>query len=267
MSPYVGAFAERVQVRYHKTVATLFSRRAVRMQNRVPLISFTFDDFPRSALLTGGAILKRHGAVGTYYASFGLMGKSSPVGQIFSARDLEQLIADGHELGCHTYGHCDAWETVPDDFEKSIVENQHKLAELLGGRRFETFSYPINYPRAGTKRLVLRHFVACRCGGQTFNSGTADLGLLSGFFLERSRNEPEKVKELIRRNAEMRGWLIFATHDLLDSPSAYGCSPAFFDEIVRFSAESGSRILPVDQALAVVLGPSSEPGIVSIAGE
>ena len=56
-------------------------------------------------------------------------------------------------------------------------------------------------------------------GGQTFNSGTADLNLLCAFFLEQSRDNPAAVKRLIDQNAKARGWLIFATHDVCASPS------------------------------------------------
>ena len=53
------------------------------MRNAQPLISFTFDDFPRSALTVGGEILERHGARGTYYASLGVMGKYEAAGLMF----------------------------------------------------------------------------------------------------------------------------------------------------------------------------------------
>ncbi|MBZ5623491.1 MAG: polysaccharide deacetylase family protein [Acidobacteriia bacterium] len=74
-----------------------------------PLISFTFDDFPRSALHTGGAILNRSGLAGTYYACLGLMGGETATGKLFNADDLKILIDRGHELGCHTYSHCHSW--------------------------------------------------------------------------------------------------------------------------------------------------------------
>jgi peptidoglycan/xylan/chitin deacetylase (PgdA/CDA1 family) len=86
----------------------MLARRMIRMGNTKPIISFTFDDFPRSALHVGGAILKAEGAVGTYYASFGLMGGTAPTGVIFTESDLETLLEDEHELGCHTFEHCEA---------------------------------------------------------------------------------------------------------------------------------------------------------------
>ena len=89
-----------------------------------PVISFTFDDFPRSALMNAGAILRERGLAGTYYASFGLMGRTAPTGEIFTREDLDELIRQGHELACHTFDHCDSWETAPAEFEASILRNQ-----------------------------------------------------------------------------------------------------------------------------------------------
>jgi len=81
------------------------------------------------------------------------------------------------------------------------------------------------------------------------NVGTANLNFLRAFFLERSRGNPWVVRDLIDRNRRMRGWLIFASHDICDSPSPYGCTPDFLEQVVRWAVESGARILPVVGAL------------------
>src|SRR2546425_11069576 len=111
----------RVQGRYIRTAARFFFKRPLVINTPTPFISFTFDDFPRSALLTGGAILKRFGLTGTYYASFGLMGKQAPTGPMFLPEDLKALLEQGHELGCHTFDHCHSWETKTGVFEDSII--------------------------------------------------------------------------------------------------------------------------------------------------
>lgn len=241
-------FWARVCGRYSRESARLFCRRPFVIDSDVPLISFTFDDFPRSALVTGGAILQQFGISGTYYASFGLMGKKAPVGEIFEPEDLRILFEQGHELGCHTFNHFNAWETEPRSFEESIVENRHALNHLVPGATFQTLSYPISVPRPQTKNRVSKHFVCCRCGGQTFNAGTVDLNYLSAFFLEQSRDHPENIKKVIDQNLRARGWLIFATHDVCENPSPFGCTPEFFEDIVKYAVNSGAQILPVIQA-------------------
>src|SRR5215467_13118935 len=153
----------RVQRYGQRVAARSLARRPFVIDTQTPFISFSFDDFPRSALLTGGAILNSYGLSGTYYASLGLMGSEAPTGSIFRREDLNALLEQGHELGCHTYSHCHAWDTRPTVFEHSVIENQRALSKLIPGATFKTLSYPISVPRAGTKRRMAKHFVCCRC--------------------------------------------------------------------------------------------------------
>jgi len=253
----------RVQERLRLDAARLFFKRQLAVRPALPLISFTFDDFPRSALLEAGSILGRYGVLGTYYASLGLMGKQSHLGPMYETEDLKELVHLGHELGCHTFGHCHSWNTPPDAYERAILENQKALTEVLPGASFQTFAYPHSAPRLAVKRVTGRYFRCCRGGGlkagrylhrhapggQTFNWGVTDLNYLCAFFLEQSRDNPTAVKSLIDQNARARGWLIFATHDVCDEPSPYGCTPDFFEQVVRWSVDSGARVLPVLKAL------------------
>jgi peptidoglycan/xylan/chitin deacetylase (PgdA/CDA1 family) len=231
-----------------RTASTLFSRRPFKIRTSVPIISFTFDDFPRSALHTGGAILEEFGLKGTYYTSFGLMGKVQPTGKMFLPEDVRTAAVQGHELGCHTFGHCHAWETRPDAFEESVLENRRALATFLLDGSFRSLSFPLSPPRVGTKKRVADHFLCCRGGGQTYNVDEADSNCLYGYFLEKSRHNPVAVENVIDENARVRGWLIFATHDVSESPTPYGCTPEFFRRIVGHSVNSGARILPVAAA-------------------
>lgn len=216
------------------------------------VISFTFDDFPRSALLTGGEILTQHGAIGTYYASLGLMGRDGPTGQIFHEADLQLLYRQGHELGCHTFDHKHAYDTAPAAFEESIIRNGQALKSLVPGAEFKSLSYPIGNPRPGTKRRSARHFGACRGGGQTYNRGEIDLNLLSSFFLEQSRDDLGAVCRIIDAACENCGWLIFSTHDVCETPTRFGCTSSFFEDVVRYSVKSGATIAPVGRALELI---------------
>lgn len=235
-----------------------FFRRPLTLDRQQPMISFTFDDFPRSAWLSGGAILERFGLRGTYYASLGLMGQTAPTGAMCLPEDVSALAGRGHELGSHTFDHRHSWDTKTPVFARSILENQAALASLLPGAFFRTFSYPISPPRPLTKHFVGSRFAGARGGGQTFNAGQADLNYLSAYFLEKTRHDREAVKRLIDGNRAARGWLIFATHDVCDTPTPYGCTPGFFEAIVEYAVESGARIVPVAQALDS-LGVSDPP--------
>jgi peptidoglycan/xylan/chitin deacetylase (PgdA/CDA1 family) len=245
----------RLQGFYRRRAASLVYRRPLFINLQRPLISFTFDDFPRSALLAGGNILKEFGLAGTYYASLGLLGKVDASGQMFVADDLKVLFEQGHELGCHTFAHCDSWATEAGAFERSILENRAALSRIYPGAGFKTFSYPISLPRPLTKAKTAAHFLCCRGGGQTLNVGRTDLNQLSAYFLEKSRDNVQAITQMIDRNQQLRGWLIFATHDICDRPSPFGCTPKTLEAIVRYAVDSGAQILPVAQALELVRLP------------
>lgn len=219
------------------------------MRNAEPLISFTFDDFPISALRGGGEILEKRNVRGTFYASMGLMGRMAPAGRMFGHEELKQVLSRGHELGCHTYDHNDAWSTPHNNLLRSIEKNQKAVERLFPGTKLRSFSYPISYPRPRAKREVGLRFESCRGGGQTGQSGSADLNLLKAFFLEKRRDDPAAVRRMIDWNTKQRGWLIFATHDVSPRPSPYGCTPSFFRDIVEYAVASGAYVLPVCEAL------------------
>jgi peptidoglycan/xylan/chitin deacetylase (PgdA/CDA1 family) len=239
---------------YRRKSGSVLFRRPLTIRSDRPLISFTFDDFPRSALVNGGRILNARGFRGTYYVALGLLGTDSPSGKIIDADDLRVTLDQGHELGCHTYSHSDSWDTDPTVFEESIIENRKEFQKLVPGAHFKSFSYPRSSPRPTIKRAAARHFLSCRGGAQRSNIGTADLNQLSAYFLEKCNGDIGPVQQLIDMNRDARGWLILATHDVIRDHGPYGCTPEFFEEVVEYSAKSGARILPVVEALEAIRG-------------
>jgi peptidoglycan/xylan/chitin deacetylase (PgdA/CDA1 family) len=223
-----------------------------------PVISFTFDDFPCSALTTGGSILRNRGLAATYYVALGLLGSEIATGKIVDREDLKTLVEQGHELACHTFDHYDTWNTEPAEFEASIVRNQKSLARELPSARFTSLSYPISWPRPDTKRRVAAHYECARGGGQTFNAGITDLNYLKAFFLEQSRDNFDAIQQTIDANAAANGWLIFATHDVCDSPTRFGCTPELFERVVDQSVKSGAAILTVREAFQKIRDPKMQ---------
>lgn len=242
----------RIRNKLRRVLAIRAARRSAFLDHGFPVVSFSFDDFPTSALEIGGAILNRSNVYGTYYASFSLMDHDSPVGRIFSASDIEKCVASGHELGCHTFSHCCSWDIPRRAFEASLLENASALARLRPGSQFETLAYPYGNPSPWAKKACARYFSCGRGGGQALNAGSTDLNNLRAFFLEQSRDQPERIVRLIALNQMLKGWLIFGTHDVTECPSPFGCRPHLLEEVVRASIESGARVLPIGQAWRLI---------------
>ena len=238
----------RFRNRWRRFTVNRYARRDFMLQTETPYVSFTFDDFPRSALTEGGRVLTGLGVGGTYFVSMQLLGSPSPSGLVASREDLRSCLSEGHELGCHTFEHLDGSHSTAQAFERSIRANRAALEESIPGADFRVFAYPLNGPVLSIKRAVGRHFAVCRGGGQAFNTGAMDLNLLKAFFLDhRNRGNIDLVRSVIEENAKARGWLVFATHDVAESPSVYGCEPDYFEEVVRLSIQSGARVRPIGQ--------------------
>jgi len=251
---------QRIANRWRRFAIEHFARREFRLPGDVPYVSFTFDDFPRTALTEGGRLLRHHGARGTYFVSFQLLDADSISGRIVSLSELKPLLDEGHELGCHTFNHVDGSVVSAAEFERSIEANRSALSASGLGARFEVFAYPLNGPDVSAKKVAGARFTGCRGGGQTFNDDVIDLSLLKAYFLDgRSRDRLNEIRDLIERNAAARGWLIFATHDVCNEPSEYGCTLHDFASIVDLSIRSGARVLTMSQVFEQVgVLPSQE---------
>ncbi len=234
--------------------AERLGRRMVPIETSVPIISFTFDDAPVTAFTAGGTILKQFGARATYFVCLGLLGQETEAGTIASAADLARAIEDGHELGCHTFDHLDAWYTSSAKFMASVARNREELSRILPQANFKSFAYPKSGAKLSIKSALGNIFVCCRGGGQEANEGGADLNLLKACFLDRrTGTDGEFIRALVDRNAARRGWLIFATHDVCANPSRYGCTPGFLEEVARCAHRSGALLLPIGAACARLL--------------
>lgn len=213
------------------------------------MVSFTFDDFPRSAYLTGGGVLEHYGVRGTYYAALGLMNCSNDLGDQFRAADLDALLQKGHELASHTYGHISCRETSSQLFGKD-VEKGSKAVEEISGLPCSNFAYPFGHVTLAAKRVLASQAISARSIFAGFNGPQPDLSLLRANSLYGDLDALKHAQGLIAENTHRRSWLIFYTHDVRPEPSPYGCTPELFEAVVSCAVGSGCDVLTVQQALA-----------------
>jgi peptidoglycan/xylan/chitin deacetylase (PgdA/CDA1 family) len=217
------------------------------------MITFTFDDFPRSAYCQGSSILQSHDARGTYYASLGLMNSRTVCGELFVLDDLQRLLNDGHELACHTHDHLECSQTGRRAYEHNILKNAAEAARLLNGYRFRHFAYPCGSVAGPHKKMLARHFQTLRTTESGVNAGRFDLNRLRANRLYSGSVPVNNALQLIEENVRSPGWLIFYTHDVCSSPSPFGCTPEYFEKVVAAAAQSGSTILTIGAASGQLL--------------
>lgn len=224
-------------------------RREFRLPVDEPTVSFTFDDFPRSALHIGGAILKSYDVCGTYYAAMGLMDQVNEMGPQFCAEDLQKLLADGHELGSHTFSHLSCRTVSPETFQKDVTRGKKAVEQVTGELEQHHFSYPYGHATVWAKAKVGAGLSSCRGILPGINESLIDLNLLRANSLYSWRFDLDLVDRLLKANQKSRGWLIFYTHDVSERPSPFGCKPAELDAVVRFTVGTHGRVKPVSKVL------------------
>jgi peptidoglycan/xylan/chitin deacetylase (PgdA/CDA1 family) len=231
-------------------------RRMVSKISAEPVVSFTFDDFPRTAYRAGGSILEAVGARGTYYAAPSLMNGSGELGEHFTPADLCSLLENGHELANHTFSHTSGRSVSAQEFKGDMERGRQSLEELTG-RSVSNFSYPFGHVTLLTKRALEGAVTSARGIHPGINGTEIDLNLLLANRIYGDMDQAPKLHALIHENVRRRGWLIFYTHDVRPQPSAYGCTPALFTSVVSEAERSGSQIVSVGGAMTGLGCPES----------
>ncbi len=226
-----------------------FNRRNFNLSVSGPIVSFTFDDFPQSALHIGGSILKNYGVRGTYYVSVGLMDQVNSLGKQFSAADLANLLRDGHELGSHTFDHLSCRSSSFRDYQTNVIKGKKAVEQLTGGSFPQQFSYPKGHVSFRAKREIGANFHSCRGIIPGINESPVDLNLLRANSLYSCSFDLDVIDRLFEATERCKGWLIFYTHDVSESPSSFGCKPGEFESVVKLAVKRQIAILTVDQAI------------------
>jgi peptidoglycan/xylan/chitin deacetylase (PgdA/CDA1 family) len=226
-----------------------FHRRPAQMGTRGPIVTFTFDDFPRTAYSVGGAILEELGVRGTYYAAPSLMNSADHLGDHFRLDDILGLIEKGHELGSHTFGHTSCHSVSVAEFRADVDRGCDALLEMTG-KQPTSFAYPFGDVSLEVKKEVGPAVASSRgiCPG--FNGPSIDLNLLRANRLYGGSDNLHQVQELISENVRRKSWLIFFAHDVRPQHSPYGCTPQLMQSAAEFALNRGARILTVQDALA-----------------
>jgi peptidoglycan/xylan/chitin deacetylase (PgdA/CDA1 family) len=213
-----------------------------------PLISFTFDDVPRSALTAAGKMLEDVGAGGTYYVS-GSIAQEPDSNEMLRLADLQPLLSRGHEVGCHTYSHTSVVGRSRQDLAADLDANARTIAAACGVESLTSFSYPLGEVSFRAKRLCAGRFAAARGIRSGLNHRLIDLSELRAVSIYHNNYSLERFRELIATCKRESAWLIFYTHDVRENPSRWGCTEQEFSAVLNAVVESGIEIMTVRAAV------------------
>ncbi len=218
-----------------------------------PVVTFTFDDFPKSAL-NGADIVEKHGGRAGFYACTSMMGQRSPVmGEMFDADTLAELRARGHEVGAHTHSHVDCARARLEKVERDIGENLVALGEAGHGETVSAFAFPYGETSYAAKRWVGDVFATGRGILPGVNTGDVDRSQLRAIELGVSAWHRRRALAALKTCIETKGWLFFFTHDVGASPTSYGAPTDLIEELAVRALEDGA-VLAAPTLGAVLCG-------------
>jgi peptidoglycan/xylan/chitin deacetylase (PgdA/CDA1 family) len=228
--------------------------RTAPLRGQRAVASVTFDDFPKSAWSAGGPLMARTRARGTYYTAGSFAGRTVDGIAYYDTADLVALRAAGHEIGCHGFGH----EPVPTLSTTALKADTNRNAQFLrpfnGGEPPVSYAYPFGDVTLRTKMFYARRFATARGVHPAVNDGALDLAQLSTIGIETYTWNEEKMMRAVAGAKAARGWIVFHTHDVSDSPSPYGCTPAMLESVLKALAEADIEVLPMCEAVRVAIG-------------
>jgi len=228
--------------------ASISFKKIINIRLSEPVISFTFDDVPVSAFVNGGSVLKKYGVSGTFYISLSLMNDVDPTAR-FTAQHIKDAIAQHNEIGCHTYGHTELYTVPLKTGMEDIRKNQEEIQKLVPGLALNNFSYPFGSQTRPVKKFISERFRSARGIEEGINRGRTDLFNLRTVKLYENRYSLEYIYRKIEEAKKDGGWLIFYTHDVQDDPTEWGCSPPYFEAVVKKCKEANIKVLTINEAI------------------
>lgn len=221
----------------------LQERRPARVELRRPMVSFSFDDVPISAIDTAGAMLESKGARGTYFICAGLAGQDSRMGRYADREAVLAAQARGHEIACHTFRHLDCGAADALAIETDIACNDAALADW-GVEPTTTFAYPYGDVSRAAKQVAGIRFALARALHHGLIETGSDLNQAPAVGIE----GPDGAKAALRwlaRAAARKAWLILYSHDVRETPSPVGCTPQALQQLIDTSAALGFDVVTV----------------------
>lgn len=231
-----------------RRLALLTERRPLHMALERPMLTFSFDDAPATAATTGARVLEARGLAGTYYISAGLAGGEGPMGRYALRDEITPLTAGGHEIACHTFEHLDCGQADQARITDSADRNAEALAQW-GVGPLTSFAYPYGDVSPAAKRALGGRFATLRTVQAGLVENGSDANQLPAVGIEGPDGEANALRWM-KKAAERKAWLILYTHDVVETPSAWGCTAQVLDRLAQAALADGFEVVTAAQGAA-----------------
>nr|WP_244547697.1 polysaccharide deacetylase family protein [Bradyrhizobium sp. OK095] len=213
------------------------------------MVSFTFDDAPDSAAGEGASLLEAHGGRGTYYIAGSLINQPGDHWRGLSNDAIVRLHRAGHEIACHTFSHHSSANLDEATMAREIERNRSHFRGIDSSIKLENFAYPYGIASFWRKPQLTKAFRSARGILPGVNRDVIDLQFLRASPLVNYEIDAAGVDGYFDEAVASGGWLIFYSHDVVDAPSPYGCTPHLMRHALEAAGKRDMPIVTVAEAL------------------
>jgi peptidoglycan/xylan/chitin deacetylase (PgdA/CDA1 family) len=143
----------------------------------------------------------------------------------------DRIVACGHEIGCHSHAHLDAWRVSPWRSAADVRRGYRSLEPWLPDRAL--FRPPYGRTTPCTRAIARRR--GSRLGGWTVDSGD-------------TRRTPLSPDALMRRVEASRGGVV-RMHDQDGDPERQALVLQATDALLELAARAGLRVMRMSELL------------------
>lgn len=241
--------------RLQMAALNIFKARPIKCRLKTPLVSFSFDDAPKSAISIGASMLETAGVRGTFYLTGSHCGQSFEGVEQYSTDDVKLLNKNGHEIACHSFGHGRFRQRSTSEINQDLGHNHAFFHNILGAnnQNLDSFAYPYGEFDSQSRELVAERFLCGRGVYRGVNCGTMDFANLRTTPLEKRRFSTKYLQTHLTKAIKQNGWIIFFTHDIADDCTNYGSTPEILQETIDAVNAQGIEIVTVREGAKRVL--------------
>jgi len=214
--------------------------------------SLSFDDLCQSAYLQAFPLLEKYGFKATWFVACDSVGTTDPNScckKYMTWDEINAVALQNHEIGSHSLSH-PRLSTLAGNQKLLLQELQDskKQIESMTSQKVDSFAYPFSDKgdaHGNVITLTGKIYKYCRCGDRDLNHWPFRLNALFAWPLYEKFYDIEHTKNIIDSCINNDAWLIFYTHDIEEKPSDFGCSPKYFENVLKYLTESRVTVKPI----------------------
>jgi oligosaccharide reducing-end xylanase len=184
---------------------------------RTSAITYTFDDNCSNQYTKAVPMFDALGFKGTFYTVTGADWSPQPQWNV-----LEQMAANGHEIGSHTVTHTNLYGMRTNKETKELRDSRDSINAHVTSQQCITMSYP--YCAVDDEALCAKYYISARgCQGFVEGKTPGDILNVSSIICgpQGAVNSVAAFKESINSAVNKKGWCVFLIHGIDDDPGAY----------------------------------------------